>query len=72
MSGDLDDGRQQYWHDHADDGFKTLDELSRDEILRALAEPDQRIEADNEKDSYSLLARGLLQGKLGDDRRRGG
>ena len=50
-------------------GYKTLDELSREELLRALANLDQRVEADNEEDPYSLLARGLLHSKLGDDRR---
>ena len=69
MSGYHYDGGEQYWHDHADDGFKTLDELSREETLRSLAGLDQQIEADNEKDTYSLLARGLLHTKLGDDRR---
>ena len=59
-------------HDRRDapeNGSRTLDELSREQILRALAGLDQRVEANNEKDSYSLLARGMLHSKLGDDRR---
>ena len=48
--------------------FKTLDELSREEILRALAGLDQQIRAESE-DTYSFLAKGMLHSRLGDDRR---
>ena len=47
---------------------KTLDELSREEILRALAGLDEQLRADPE-DAYSFLARGMLYSRLGDDRR---
>ena len=37
MGGENHDGGEQYWHDGFYDGSKTLGELSREEILRALA-----------------------------------
>ena len=56
MNGEHHDSGEQDWRDGPDDGYKTLDELSREELLRALAGLDRRIEADNEEDPYSLLA----------------
>ena len=47
---------------------RALDELSREEILRALAGLNERLKADAD-DAYSLLARGMLHSRLGDDRR---
>ena len=49
-------------------GSRALDKLSREEILRALAGLDERLKADAEG-TYSLLARGMLHSRLGDDRR---
>ena len=57
------------WRDDPDGGYRTLDELTREEILRALAGLDERIKASIEEDTYSLLARGMLYSELGDDRR---
>ena len=68
MNGEHHESGKGDLRDGPDDGYKTLDELSREELLRALAGLDQRIAADNEEDSYSLLAKGLLHSKLGDDR----
>ena len=69
MNGEHHVSGEEDWRDGHDDGFKTLDELSREGILPALAGLDQRLEAKNEKAPYPLLARGLLHSKLGDDRR---
>jgi len=56
------------WRDDPDKGSRALDELSREEILRAPAGLDERLKAEAD-DAYSLLARGMLHSKLGDDRR---
>ena len=69
MNGEHHESREPDWRDGPGNEPRTLDELSRDEILRAMAGLDQRLEANNEKDPYSLLARGLLHSRLGDDRR---
>ena len=68
MSGEHHEGEGHDSRDHPDSGFKMLDVLSREEVLRALAGPDERLRTDPH-DNYSLLARGLLYTKLGDDRR---
>ena len=56
------------WPDDPGSGYKTLDELSREDILRALAGLDERLRTDAD-DAFSLLARGMLHSKPGDDRR---
>ena len=68
MSGDNHERGEHQWHEGSGNGSRTLDELSREEILRALAGLDERLKADAE-DTYSLLARGMLHSKQGDDRR---
>ena len=45
-----------------------MDELTIKEMLRVLAGLDERLRADP-RDVYSLLARGMLQSRLGDDLR---
>ena len=60
MGGEHHESGEQDWRGGPDDGFKTLDELNREEILRALAGLDERLKADAE-DTYSLLARGMLR-----------
>ena len=69
MSGENQESGEPSWRDGPDNGSKMLDELSREDILRALAGLDERIEAGSEEDTYSLLVRGMLHSKLGDDRR---
>ena len=59
MKGEHHDGVEHDWRDDPDDGSKTLDELSREEMLRALAGLDERLDANGEG-AYSLLARGML------------
>ena len=68
MNGEHHNGGERDWRDDPGNGSRTLDELSREEILRALAGLDQRLKADAE-DTYSLLARGMLHSRQGDDRR---
>ena len=68
MNGEHHESSEWDWRDDPDSGSRTLDELSREEILRALAGLDELLKADAE-DTYSLLARGMLHSKLGDDRR---
>ena len=68
MNGEHHEGGEADWPDDSDNGSRTLDELSREEILRALAGLDERLRADAQ-DIYSLLARGMLHSRLGDDRR---
>ena len=68
MNGEHPESGERDWRDDPDSGSRTLDELSREEILRALAGLNERLRTDA-KDSYSLLARGMLHSKLGDDRR---
>ena len=55
MNGECHESGERDWRDGPNDGIKMLDELSREEILRALAGLDQRIEANNDEDAYSLL-----------------
>ena len=69
MNGEHDESAERGWRDDLDSSNKMLDELGSEEILRALAGLDERIEANNEEDNYSLLARGLFHIRLGDDRR---
>ena len=68
MNGEHHESGERDRRDDPSDRSRALDELSRKEILRALAGLDQRLKADAE-DAYSLLARGMLHGRLGDDRR---
>ena len=68
MNGERQESGERDWHSDPGDESKTLDELSREEILRALAGLDELLQADA-KDAYSLIARGMLHSKLGDDRR---
>ncbi len=68
MHGDHHENGEPDRRDAPDDGSRALDELSREEILRALAGLDERLRDDAE-DAYSLLARGMLHNRLGDDRR---
>ena len=68
MNGEHHEGGQRDWRGDPGNGSRTLDELSREEILRALAGLDERLKADAE-DTYSLLARGMLHSRQGDDRR---
>ena len=68
MNGERHESGEPDWRDDPGDGSRTLDELSREEILRALAGLDELLKADAE-DAYSLIARGMLHSKLGDDRR---
>ena len=67
MNGEHPENGERDWRDDPGSSYKMLDELSREEILRALADLDERLRTDAE-DAYSLLARGLLHSKLGDDR----
>ena len=69
MNGEHHESGERVWRDDPGNGSKMLDELSQEEILRALAGLDERIEANNDEDAYSLLARGMLHSRLGDDRR---
>ena len=57
------------WCDGLDNWPRTVDELSREEVLRSLAGLDERFGANRDEEAYSLLARGLLHSRLGDDRR---
>ena len=68
MDGERHENGEPDWPDDPGSGLKTLDELSREEILRALAGLDERVRADG-NDIYSLMARGMLHGRVGDDRR---
>ena len=68
MSGEHQESGEGDWRDDPGNRTKALDELSREEILRALAGLDKRLRADAE-DTYSFLARGMLHSTLGDDRR---
>ncbi len=68
MNGEHNDSGEQDWRDGPDSEFRKLDELSREEILRALASLHGWVEAGNDEDSYSLLVRGMLHSKRGDDR----
>ena len=68
MSGEHHQSGEPDWPGDPDNGFRTLDELSREEILIALAGLDERLKADT-VDTYSFLARGMLHSRLGDDRR---
>ena len=54
MSGERHERGEGGWGDDPGNGSKALDELSREEILRALAGLNERIKADAE-DAYSLL-----------------
>ena len=53
MKGEHHDGVEHDWRDNPDDGSRTLDELSREEMLRALAGLDERLDANGEG-AYSL------------------
>ena len=68
MSGEHHESGERDRRDDPGNGSRTLDELSREEILRALTGLDELLKA-NAEDTYSLLARGMLHSKLGDDRR---
>ena len=68
MSGEHHESGERDWRDDPGNGSRTLDELSREEILRALTGLDELLKA-NAEDTYSLMARGMLHSKLGDDRR---
>ena len=68
MNGKHHEGGEGDWRDTSDSESRALDELGREEILRALASLAQRLKADAH-DAYSLLARGMLHSRLGDDRR---
>ena len=68
MNGEHHESGEQDCRDDPDSGYSLLDELSREEILRAQAGLDERLRADA-NDAYSLLARGMLHSSLGDDRR---
>ena len=68
MNGEHHENGERDWRDDPGNGSRTLGELSREEILRALAGLDERLKADAE-DTYSLIARGMLHSRLGDDRR---
>ena len=68
MNGEHHESGEPGWRDDPDGGYRTLDELTREEILRAPAVLDDRLNADAE-DIYPLLARGMLYSKLSDDRR---
>ena len=52
MGGEHHESGEHDWRGGPDDGFKTLDELSREELLRALASLDERLEAIYEEDAY--------------------
>lgn len=69
MNGEHHESAERDWSGDPGGAYRTLDELSREEILRALVGLDERIEAGNEGGTYSLLARGMLHSRLGDDRR---
>ena len=68
MNGEHHESGEPNWRDAPGNGSRTLDDLSREEILRVLAGLNERLRADAD-DVYSLLARWLLHSKLGDDRR---
>ena len=68
MNGEHHESGEGDYRDDPSNGSRTLDELSRKEILRALAALDERVKADGE-DAYSLLTRGMLHSRQGDDRR---
>ena len=68
VNGEHHESGERDWPDAPADGSRALDELSREEILRALAGLDERLRADA-NDIYSLLAKGMLHSKLGYDRR---
>ena len=55
MGGEHHESGERDWQDDPGNGSRTLDELSREEILRALTGLDELLKADAE-DSYSLLA----------------
>ena len=56
MNGEHHVGSEHDWRDGPGDGSKTLDDLSQEEIRRALASLDERLKVSGE-DTYSLLAR---------------
>ena len=62
MSGEHHESDEGDWRGDPDSGSRTLDELSSEEILRALRGLDELLKADAE-DTYSLLARGMLHSK---------
>ena len=55
MSGGCDGSGERDWRDGPDNGSRTMDELSSEEISRALASPDKLLKADA-KDAYFFLA----------------
>ena len=67
MSREPHDSGEPDRRDDPDSESKLLDVLSREEIMRALAGLNERLKAGKD-DAYSLLARGMLHSKLGDDR----
>ena len=58
MSGEHHESGEPDQRDDPGSGYKTLDELSREEILRSLAGLDELLKADAD-DAYSPLARGV-------------
>ena len=65
VSAEHHESGERNWPDDPANGSRTLDELSREEILRALAGLNERAQGRR----GGLLARGMLHSKLGDDRR---
>ena len=57
MNGEHRESSERDWREDPGNESRALDELSREEMLRALAGLDERLKVDSE-DSYSLLARG--------------
>ena len=57
MRGEHHESSERDWSDDSGGSYRTLDELSSEEILTALAGLDDRLKADA-VDMYSLLARG--------------
>ena len=68
MNGERHESGVQDWRHAPGNGCRAPEELSREEILRALASLDEWLKA-NADDAYSFSARGMLYSKLGDDRR---
>ena len=68
MNGEHDESGEPDWHDAPDNESRALDELGREDILRSLAGLNERLTADADE-AYSLLARGMLHSRRGDDRR---
>lgn len=68
MNGEHHESGDGDWPGDSGNGSRALDDLSREEVLRALAGVDERLKTDAD-DAYSLLARGMLHSRLGDDRR---